>query len=138
MQGAVVSSMLRSSRKGRRKITAEEVNNLLNEPIMRLFEDMDQVDSVIKDTEHQKIFGLSKRGRTKLAREIQIEGMLEKVREKMGRSDAYMRLLVTICFKIDLCLLQDRDLRYQPPARQGSPHWGQEATQTQGIKLRDP
>ena len=48
MQGAVVCSMLRSSRKGRRKITAEEVNSLLNEPVTSLFEDMDQVDSVIK------------------------------------------------------------------------------------------
>eukprot|EP00960_Hanusia_phi_P012398 362434-Hanusia_phi.AAC.1 len=99
MQGAAVASMLRNSRSTRkRRVTLDEVEKLLNEPVTSLFLDMDEVESVIRDTEHHKVFGLAKRTRAKLAREIQIEGMLEKVREKMARSGAYMRLLGTVVF----------------------------------------
>eukprot|EP00960_Hanusia_phi_P058308 763848-Hanusia_phi.AAC.2 len=57
MQGAVIPSILRKSRQGRRRVTAAEVDKLLNKRVVSLFQDMDEVDSLIKDTEYNKVFG---------------------------------------------------------------------------------
>ena len=99
MQGAAVATVLRN-RKKKVKKTDEEIECLISDPIDNLVDDIHEVEGVLRDTEIQKLFGLRSRTDPVVRREIQIDGLLEKVREKLSRSSSYVRLFGTSIFFI--------------------------------------
>ncbi|EKX33173.1 hypothetical protein GUITHDRAFT_120654 [Guillardia theta CCMP2712] len=101
MQGAVVASVLKKRReKKARSVEEEEIEHLIKHPVDTLVDDIHEVEGVLRDTEIHKLFGLRSRSDPIVRREIQIDGLLTKVREKLLRSSSYTRLFGTSIFFI--------------------------------------
>ncbi|EKX32754.1 hypothetical protein GUITHDRAFT_121057 [Guillardia theta CCMP2712] len=99
MQGTVVASVLKKrGEKNVRKVEEEEIEKLIKHPVDTLVHDVNEVEGVLRDTELQKLFGLRSRTDPVVRREIQIDGLLTKVREKLSRSSSYVRLFGTSIF----------------------------------------
>eukprot|EP00960_Hanusia_phi_P005227 151510-Hanusia_phi.AAC.1 len=86
MQGAVVASVLknRGKKKKAKSIEDEDLEQLISDPIDNLVDDIHEVEGVLRDTEIQKLFGLRSRTDPVVRREIQVDGLLNKVREKLS------------------------------------------------------
>eukprot|EP00960_Hanusia_phi_P058557 763924-Hanusia_phi.AAC.1 len=115
MQGAVIASVLQNRRKKgeSKKLQDDELDSLINDPIDNLVDDIHEVQGVLRDSEIQKLFGRRSRTDPVVRREIQVDGLLNKVREKLSRATSYQRLFGTTLFFVVYVsfLFQQRDIQ---------------------------
>ena len=85
MQGTVIASLLRKRRQHRGEEEIKDIDTLIHDPVHALVHDHQDVDTVLRVTELEKLFGLESRSEPIMRREIQIDGLLSKGRERMAR-----------------------------------------------------
>jgi len=103
----------RGKKKKAKSIEDEDLEQLISDPIDNLVDDIHEVEGVLRDTEIQKLFGLRSRTDPVVRREIQVDGLLNKVREKLSRATSYQRLFGTTLFFVVYVsfLFQQRDIQ---------------------------